>query len=130
MTRMVLHPEVALDHLRNPGQGPQIGGKTGCQRSCQQGLLQLFPLLGCQSGRTPRMWPGFQGGGASLIQGLLPAMHRGWRCPDQPGNFADTLPFLQKFGGNPPPDFQFFGTAFWSLAVIITDMFLLKCVDH
>jgi len=114
MTRMILHTEMALNHVRDTLQGPQLCVKARGTGPCQQDLFQFRFLLLAQPGWTP--WVGFapQRINASFIDRLLPPQHRPRRDANDSGYFSNAHAFRQQLCGYPTSHFQFCCTAFRS----------------
>src|SRR5262249_7943564 len=53
MTGVIGHPRHRLDHRRDPGERPQLGGKPVGRRTLQQCLLHPGQLVGVQTGQPP-----------------------------------------------------------------------------
>jgi hypothetical protein len=117
MTGMILHAELALNHLCHPGQGPQVSGKTRRASTLQKDLLQLLLLLRCQPRRTPWMCFGFERFQTPLLKPLFPSRDRRGCCPGQTTHFPNSLPFQEQTASHKTTNFQCFCTTFRSHSV-------------
>jgi hypothetical protein len=97
VARVIVHPELPLDHGGDALEGPALRGKAGCHGSTIQEPAQPSPGLLIKAGRWSRDGASFQAARALLGQGGGPAADTGAADPQLPGDLGlRKLPLPQQ----------------------------------
>ena len=120
VARMVADAELALDDLRHPITGPQVGAITCVERTSQQNPYQLLSLSAIQSWLATRVRLGVQSPQTTLIDSVLPSLHGGFRRFDNTCNLTDAFPFQQELPCNFPPNLPFG----WTCGCVHTQLYM------
>jgi hypothetical protein len=107
MIDVIAHAEAALDQLRHPRAGPQIGVKARRLGTLHEQPLEPCSLFGLELGRTPGSglgpYPGFTLG----ARGRLPTAHAAPIGADAPGDLHRLESLLEQRQRAQSPTLQF-----------------------
>jgi hypothetical protein len=96
ITRMIAHPELALDQSRNAFQGPTLGGKACRCRAPVKEATQPNPVASRKPGRPSCPRPSLQSAPALLMESCCPPRDTGAAHPKLPGDLRLGEPLLPQ----------------------------------
>jgi len=103
---MMLHPGQALDHLRDPGQRPQLCAEPVGPRARSQGPLDPRQVLWGKPRLAARPARRLQAGPPLRLPGLMPVIGGGRRHAHDPRHHRLRLAPREQLRGLKPPSFQ------------------------